>query len=222
MDVNSLTSLVSVSDQNTYLKFISDKGKNSCEKCLQYHEKIYNADDAEKPKLPLHPNCRCQYKLIEFRGSAGAALKDVDDSSKITLNSPGEEKELILLIAKEEYTRQSKIKYDPLEACGLQSDELASKLYVCKFNHWNIWVIRGSRFFIVNRWAMNTFRLQTQHHVVLVDSRDGIKNSFILDTFKAGDIDGKTTYLEWKRRNHNNFTIIPSGAEEIERLNKKK
>ena len=44
-----------------FVKFISEKGVNSCNICRSYHGKIFAKDDPQKPKLPLHPNCRCKF-----------------------------------------------------------------------------------------------------------------------------------------------------------------
>lgn len=46
------------------VKFISDKGPNSCEACLKHHGEIFRLDDPDKPELPIHPNCRCKYELL--------------------------------------------------------------------------------------------------------------------------------------------------------------
>ena len=46
------------------VRFISDKGPNSCKDCLKHHGQIFCADTPDKPKLPIHPNCRCKYELL--------------------------------------------------------------------------------------------------------------------------------------------------------------
>lgn len=42
--------------------FVCEDGENSCSRCKQYNGNVYEEDDSSKPKLPLHPNCRCHYE----------------------------------------------------------------------------------------------------------------------------------------------------------------
>ena len=52
-------------DQNDpWLVYISDKGKNSCFKCTKNHGKRFRETDLSKPALPIHPNCRCKYEKL--------------------------------------------------------------------------------------------------------------------------------------------------------------
>ncbi len=65
MDIDSIMRELEEASKTKYVKFVTDKGKNSCEKCLQYHNQIFAEDNPEKPELPLHPNCRCKYEVVE-------------------------------------------------------------------------------------------------------------------------------------------------------------
>lgn len=34
---------------------------NTCDKCMNDHNKVFNVDDSNRPSLPRHPNCQCFY-----------------------------------------------------------------------------------------------------------------------------------------------------------------
>ena len=77
----------------TLVKFISDKGPNSCEDCLKHHGKIFCIDDSNKPELPIHPNCRCKYEPIDTSSKNTAMLaeyqqivKNIAQNSNVTAN----------------------------------------------------------------------------------------------------------------------------------------
>ena len=46
------------------LRFVSEKGENSCRECLKYHDQIFEENDKNMPHIPLHPNCRCKYEYL--------------------------------------------------------------------------------------------------------------------------------------------------------------
>ncbi len=46
------------------LRFVSEKGENSCRECLKYHDQIFEENDKNMPHIPLHPNCQCKYELV--------------------------------------------------------------------------------------------------------------------------------------------------------------
>ena len=47
------------------LRFVSEKGENSCEKCKKYHNLIFEENDKNIPKIPIHPNCRCKFEHVK-------------------------------------------------------------------------------------------------------------------------------------------------------------
>ena len=65
MEIEKITQELKQSETEKYVKFISDKGENSCKTCLQYHGQIFKIDAPQKPKIPLHPNCRCKYENVD-------------------------------------------------------------------------------------------------------------------------------------------------------------
>ena len=46
------------------MRFVSEKGENSCRECLKYHDQIFEENDKNMPHIPLHPNCRCKYEYL--------------------------------------------------------------------------------------------------------------------------------------------------------------
>lgn len=64
MDLDQVMRMLKGKSEVKLVKFVSDKGPNSCEKCLAFHGKVFRADDPEKPELPIHPHCRCRYEEL--------------------------------------------------------------------------------------------------------------------------------------------------------------
>ena len=60
MDIAHIMQLLTNRTDNILVKFISDKGENTCDVCLKFHGKTFQIDDQEKPELPIHPNCKCK------------------------------------------------------------------------------------------------------------------------------------------------------------------
>jgi len=61
------------------VRFISEKGTNSCKACLANDGKIFSVDDPQKPELPIHPNCRCRYEELS-ENEAEIFLKKVHEA----------------------------------------------------------------------------------------------------------------------------------------------
>ena len=64
MELDQIMKMLKGKIEIKLVKFVSDKGSNSCEECLKHHGEIFQADDPDKPDLPIHPNCRCKYELM--------------------------------------------------------------------------------------------------------------------------------------------------------------
>ena len=64
MGVDQVMQMLNGKTEIKLVKFISDKGPNSCKECLKHHGEVFRADDPNKPELPIHPNCRCKYELL--------------------------------------------------------------------------------------------------------------------------------------------------------------
>lgn len=80
MDLDKIMQMLKGKTEIKFVKFISDKGPNSCKECLKYHEKIFRADDPDKPELPIHPNCRC--KFIEVKAPNSKSKTSTQKNSK--------------------------------------------------------------------------------------------------------------------------------------------
>ena len=68
MGVDQVMQMLNGKTEIKLVKFISDKGPNSCKECLKHHGEIFRLDDPNKPELPIHPNCRCKYELLPPKG----------------------------------------------------------------------------------------------------------------------------------------------------------
>ena len=97
MGLNQIIQMLNEDTDVVLVKFISDKGSNSCEDCLKHHEEIFRLDDPDKPKLPIHPNCRCKYELINNSNKNTAMLiehkqivKNIVQNSDATENDASE------------------------------------------------------------------------------------------------------------------------------------
>ena len=64
MELDQIMKMLKGKIEIKLVKFVSDKGPNSCEDCLKHHGEVFQLDDPEKPELPIHPNCRCKYELL--------------------------------------------------------------------------------------------------------------------------------------------------------------
>ena len=99
------------------VKFLSDKGPNSCEECLKHHGEIFQVDDPNKPELPIHPNCRCKYEPIDTSSKNTAMLAEYQQIVKnITRNSNVTANDAMKIAAQIINARSanSKIKNQPL------------------------------------------------------------------------------------------------------------
>ena len=77
VEIEQIMQMLKGKTEAKFVRFVSDKGPNSCEFCRAHHGKIFRMDDPEKPQLPIHPNCRCKYEEIEeSEVPASAGMKD--------------------------------------------------------------------------------------------------------------------------------------------------
>ena len=77
MEIEQIMQMLKGKTEAEFVRFVSDKGPNSCKFCRAHHGKIFRMDDPEKPQLPIHPNCRCKYEEInESEVPASAGMKD--------------------------------------------------------------------------------------------------------------------------------------------------
>lgn len=80
MNLDYIMQMFKEEEDIEFVRFVSDKGPNSCEACLANHGKIYQTDDLKKPALPIHPNCRCKYVKITAEESIEFQKKRTNQS----------------------------------------------------------------------------------------------------------------------------------------------
>lgn len=77
-----------------YVRFVAETGKRTCNACQRYDGRIFAESDTNKPHLPIHPNCRCRYELVQMtsknigfqteKGEIAATLKSLHSLSDET------------------------------------------------------------------------------------------------------------------------------------------
>lgn len=68
--------------------------QNTCSECSALDGNRYKLDDTDKPKIPLHPNCRCVYSPVPF------------DDYKTTKRKDNETKEIIDYVTFEQWKNE--------------------------------------------------------------------------------------------------------------------
>ncbi|MCQ2377945.1 MAG: DNA/RNA non-specific endonuclease [Victivallaceae bacterium] len=63
MTIDELTRKISELPPEKYWRFIAETDTECCAQCHSYSGRIFS--DNEKPKLPLHPNCRCRLMEVD-------------------------------------------------------------------------------------------------------------------------------------------------------------
>lgn len=64
MEMKQLMSEIWEQTQHEYLEFVAENDQKCCQLCRGFDGKIFRDDDPERPEIPLHPNCRCRYRII--------------------------------------------------------------------------------------------------------------------------------------------------------------
>ena len=75
----------------SFVVFISENKENSCLKCKMYNGRIYEENDSRKPRLPIHPNCRCSYRRysgnLHDRNALISFFKNLPEATQIVLET---------------------------------------------------------------------------------------------------------------------------------------
>jgi len=75
----------------SFVVFISENKENSCSKCKMYNGRIYEENDSRKPRLPIHPNCRCYFKKysgnLHDRNALISFFKNIPEATQIVLET---------------------------------------------------------------------------------------------------------------------------------------
>ncbi len=75
----------------SFVVFISENKDNSCSKCKMYNGRIYEENDSRKPRLPIHPNCRCSYRRysgnLHDRNALISFFKNLPEATQIVLET---------------------------------------------------------------------------------------------------------------------------------------
>ena len=63
-DINRALAQIIEYKMKKYLRFISEQSQNTCEECKKYDKMVFDENDPSKPAIPIHPNCKCRYKIL--------------------------------------------------------------------------------------------------------------------------------------------------------------
>ena len=64
MNIEELVEYINRITPSRLVRFVSEQSENSCRDCLKHHNQIFEENDKDRPKLPIHPNCRCKYEYL--------------------------------------------------------------------------------------------------------------------------------------------------------------
>ena len=67
------------------LRFVSEKGENSCDECQKYHGLIFEENAKDIPQIPIHPNCRCKYEYVS-KNDLVSIRKNIENISTLLDN----------------------------------------------------------------------------------------------------------------------------------------
>ena len=69
-----------------WLVYVAEKSRTSCMKCQENHAKRFRSSDDSKPKLPIHPNCKCKYVPLD---EATAQMTMMRSIKVVVTGAPG-------------------------------------------------------------------------------------------------------------------------------------
>ena len=64
MEIEEIVEYINFITPPRLLRFVSEKGENSCYECQKYHGMIFEENAKNIPQIPIHPNCRCKYEYV--------------------------------------------------------------------------------------------------------------------------------------------------------------
>ena len=64
MEIEEIVEYINFITSPRLLRFVSEKGENSCDECQKYHGMIFEENAKNIPQIPIHPNCRCKYEYV--------------------------------------------------------------------------------------------------------------------------------------------------------------
>ena len=67
MTNDNIMAMLNEKSQPEYYRFVAEDDEKCCDDCKEHNNKIFQENDPDIPKLPIHPNCRCKYERFEFK-----------------------------------------------------------------------------------------------------------------------------------------------------------
>ena len=64
MSNDKIMTMLNEKSQPEYYRFVAEDDEKCCDDCKKHNDKIFQENDPDIPKLPIHPNCRCKYEPL--------------------------------------------------------------------------------------------------------------------------------------------------------------
>ena len=65
MSNDKIMAMLNEKSQPEYYRFVAEDDEKCCDDCKEHNDKIFQENDPDIPKLPIHPNCRCKLVKLE-------------------------------------------------------------------------------------------------------------------------------------------------------------
>ena len=65
MSNDKIMTMLQEKSQPEYYRFVAEDDEKCCDDCKEHNDKIFQENDPDIPKLPIHPNCRCKLVKLE-------------------------------------------------------------------------------------------------------------------------------------------------------------
>ena len=85
MEIEEIVEYINFITPPRLLRFVSEKGENSCDECQKYHGLIFEENAKDIPQIPIHPNCRCKYEYVS-KNDLVSIRKNIENISTLLDN----------------------------------------------------------------------------------------------------------------------------------------
>ena len=83
MSNDKIMTMLQEKSQPEYYRFIAEDDEKCCDDCKKHNDKIFQENDPDIPKLPIHPNCRCKLERFEFIKEQNILSKKISNNFNV-------------------------------------------------------------------------------------------------------------------------------------------